>query len=235
MNVNVKKYLEAAKSSNMGGYANADGQFNGNDFGQNGFSEAAGYSRASGNGGGAPTSQPYVINVTSTSGAAVSNFDILGSNSALGNSANWTNGSYVDGSITISSGMAGVTYQEMLYQFQQKPFSVGLTYFQSATANQVTQPLQIVVKDANGNEAKRPMVPTIDPYQFQNGIVPIKQGYNVDGFTKMVISSILANATIQFQIYPSDKIDVAAGLGGAPVAKAYGDPGIVKAQTIKLQ
>lgn len=234
---NVKRYLQNARNNAAANYANADGQFDDvTAFGGNRFASANGNSAmASGMAPSAPTSQPYVINVTSTSGSAVSNFDILGSNQYLGKSANWTNGNYVDGSVTISSGTPGVTYQEMLYQFQQQPFAVGLTYYQSATANQVLQTLQIVTKDANGNEAKRPIVPTIDPYQYQNGIVPIKQAYNVDGFTKITIASVLATASITFQFYPADKINVANGLSRSSVAKSYSDPGIVKAQEIVLK
>ena len=237
MNSNVKRYLANARANAHENFANADGAFDdASAFGGNRFASANGnFAMASGMGSAAPTSQPYVINVTSTSGSAVANFDILGSNQYLGKSANWTNGNYVDGSVTISSGTPGVTYQEMLFQFQQQPFAVGLTYFQSATANQVLQTLQIVTKDANGNEAKRPIVPTIDPYQYQNGIVPIKQGFNVDGFTKITIASVLANASIAFQFYPADKINVAAGLSGSSVAKSYSDPGIVKAQEIVLK
>lgn len=236
---NVKKYLDNARSKAHESFVNADGQFDDRTaFGGNRFRSAAGsFAMATGSemAASAPTSQPYVINVTSTSGAAVADFPILGSFEFLGNSANWSAGNYVDGSITISSGTPGVTYQQMLYQFQTQPFAVGLTYVQSATTNQVLQTLQIVTKDANGNEAKRPINPTIDPYQFQPGIVPIKQGYNVDGFTKIVIAQVLATATIQFQIYPADKINVAAGLAGSPVAKTYSDPGIVKAQEIVLK
>lgn len=236
---NVKKYLANARANAHETFVNADGQFDdrtafgGNRFRgtSNNFSNATGGDMVAS----APTSQPYVVNVVSTSGAAVADFAILGSYEFLGISANWVNGNYVNGSVTISSGTPGVTYQQMLYQFQNQPFAVGLTYYQSATANQVLQTLQIVTKDANGNESKRPIVPTIDPYQFQTGIVPIKQGYNVDGYTKIVIASVLANASIAFQIYPADKINVAAGLAGSSVAKTYSDPGIVKAQEIVLK
>jgi hypothetical protein len=237
MSKNVNRYLAAARANAHENFVNADGQFDdAASFGGNRFASANGnFAMASGMGASAPTSQPYVVNVTSASGVAVANVDVLGSNQYLGKSANWVNGNYVDGGITISSGTPGVTYQEMLYQFQQQPFAVGLTYYQSATTNQVLQTLQIVTKDANGNEAKRPIVPTIDPYQYQTGIVPIKQGYNVDGFTKITIASVLPTGAITFQFYPADKINVAAGLSGSSVAKTYSDPGIVKAQEIVLK
>lgn len=237
----AQKYLNQARSAANEQFAHADGQFDDSSaFGDNRFPRQTGnFAQASGNGmsanASAPTSQPYVINVTNASGGAIPNVDVLGSYEKLGISANWVAGNYVDGSITISSGTPGVTYQQMLYQFQNQPFAVGLTYYQSATANQVLQTLQIVTKDANGNEAKRPIVPTIDPYQYQSNIVPIKQGYNVDGYTKITIASVLASATVSFQIYPVDKINVAAGLSGSSVAKTYSDPGIVKAQEVVLK
>jgi hypothetical protein len=45
----------------------------------------------------------------------------------------------------------------------------------------------------------------------------------------------LATASITFQFYPADKINVANGLSGSSVAKSYSDPGIVKAQEIVLK
>ncbi len=117
----------------------------------------------------------------------------------------------------------------------QNPFSVGLTYLQSATANQVLETLAINTRDANGNEAQKTLVPTIDPYQQQSTIVAMRYGYRIDGFTKVIISNILANATVKLYFYPSDNINLARGLSGRPISEAFGNPGIVKAQTIKLQ
>jgi hypothetical protein len=123
----------------------------------------------------------------------------------------------------------------MLYQFMQNPFSVGLTYLQSATANQVLETLAINTRDANGNEAQKTLVPTIDPYQQQSTIVAMRYGYRIDGFTKIIISNVLAAATVKLYFYPSDNINLARGLAGRPVSEAFGNPGIVKAQTIRLQ
>jgi hypothetical protein len=103
----------------------------------------------------APTSQPYIINITSTSGAAVSNFQVLGSYEFINNSGFTSGGDLVIGSITISSGIANITYREMLYQFMNNPYSVGLTYIQSATVGQVLETLSLNTRDANGNEAQK--------------------------------------------------------------------------------
>jgi hypothetical protein len=228
---NIRKYLADARAnanenySNMNGGFVDDSNFNGGDF----------FSGANGGGVSAPTSQPYIITITSTDPANSGNFEILGSYEFINNAGFSAAGDLVIGLITISSGIAGINYREMLYQFMQNPFSVGLTYLQSATANQVLETLAINTRDANGNEAQKTLVPTIDPYQQQSTIVAMRYGFRIDGFTKVIISNILANATVKLYFYPSDNINLARGLSGRPVSEAFGNPGIVKAQTIKLQ
>lgn len=227
---NIRKYYNDARASvnenfaNMNGGFVDDANFTGDDF----FG-------ANGGGVSAPTSQPYIINVASTDPAAVANFAVLGSYEFINNAGFTAGGDLVIGNITVSSGIAGITYREMLYQFMQNPFSVGLTYLQSATANQVLETLAINTRDANGNEAQKTLVPTIDPYQQQSNIVAMRYGYRIDGFTKVIISSVLANATVKLYFYPSDNINLARGLSGRAVSEQFSNPGIVKAQTIKLQ
>jgi hypothetical protein len=212
--------------SNADGFIDDDLSFSGEDF----FS-ANGQNIG---GGSAPTSQPYIVNVTSTSGSAVANFEVLGSYEFLNNAGFTAGGDLVVGSITISSGISGITYREMLYQFMNNPYSVGLTYVQSATANQILETISVNTRDANGNEAQKTLVPTIDPYQQQSTVLAMKYAYRIDGFTKLIIRQVLANATVKLYFYPSDNINLARGLAGQNVSRQYGNPGIVKAQTIKL-
>jgi hypothetical protein len=115
------------------------------------------------------------------------------------------------------------------------PYSVGLTYIQSATTGQVLETLSLNTKDANGNEAQKSLVPTIDPYQQQSDIIAMKYPYRIDGFTKIIIRNILANATVKLYFYPADNINLARGLSGRPVSKQYGNPGIVRNQTVVLK
>jgi hypothetical protein len=229
---NVRRYLSNARQSAMESFSNADGfidqdlSFTGDDF-----------FRADGGMMGQQdiqTSQPYIINVTSTSGSAVANFNILGSYQFI-NATGFTNGSLVTGSITISSGIPDITYQEMLYQFMNNPYSVGLTYIQSATANQVLQTLSVNTRDANGNLAQKTLVPTIDPYQQQTNIIAMKYAYRIDGFTKIIIAQVLANATLSLYFYPADNINLARALGGQPVSRQFGTPPVTNGQTIKLR
>jgi hypothetical protein len=115
------------------------------------------------------------------------------------------------------------------------PYSTGLTYIQSSTAGQVLETLSVNTRDANGNEAQKTLVPTIDPYQQQSDIIALKYPYRIDGFTKIIIRSILASSTVKLYFYPADNINLARGLAGRPVSKQFGNPGIVRNQTVVLK
>lgn len=228
---NVRKYLASAQRNAMESFANADGfidedlSFTGDDF----------FNAGGSMGGSVQTSQPYIVNITSTSGSAVSNFEVLGSYQYINNAGFTTGGDLVIGSITISSGIPDINYREMLYQFMNNPYSVGLTYIQSATANQVLETLSVNTKDANGNLAQKTLVPTIDPYQQQTSIIAMKYAYRIDGFTKIIIRQVLANATVKLYFYPADNINLARALGGQPVSRQFGTPPVTNGQTIKIK
>jgi hypothetical protein len=235
---NIRQYLADAQRAANESFSNADGfiddvNFTGDDFFNN-MGGMSGMMRADG-APSAPTSQPYIINITSTSGAAVPNFEVLGSYEFINNSGFTAGGDLVIGSITISSGIANINYREMLYQFMNNPYSTGLTYIQSSTAGQVLETLSINTRDANGNEAQKTLVPTIDPYQQQSDIIALKYPYRIDGFTKMIIRSVLASSTVKLYFYPADNINLARGLAGRPVSKQFGNPGIVRNQTVVLK
>lgn len=236
-NSSVNKYLSEALNGAHENFASADGFFDeAMQFtGREDFFNATGSQVSSGP---APTSQPYIIVITNTAGA-YANLSILGSFLYSGpNTATWTAGSQVvtngAGTITISSGIPGITYQQMLYQFMTNPFSVGLTYFQSTTAGQVLETISVNTRDANGNLAQKTFVPTIDPYQQQTDITVMKYGYRIDGYTQLIINSILASATVRLYLYPSDNINLARGLSGQQVSSQFKSPGIIKAQPIAL-
>lgn len=228
---NVRKYLASAQRNAMESFANADGfidedlSFTGDDF----------FNAGGSMGGNVQTSQPYIVTVTSTSGSAVPNFEVLGSYQYINNSGFTAGGDLVIGSITISSGIPDITYREMLYQFMNNPYSVGLTYIQSGTTNQVLETISVNTRDANGNQAQKTLVPTIDPYQQQTNIVAMKYAYRIDGFTKIIIRQVLQNATVKLYFYPADNINLSRALGGQPVSKQFGTPPVTNGQTIKIK
>ena len=190
-----------------------------------------------------PTSQPYIVTVSNASATTVSNFDVLGAYyyisgtsmpSTPAGTVSFTSGNMlVTGTgfgITISSGIANVTYQQLLYQSMNSPFSVGMTYIQSigGSQNQIVQPINLTTQDANGNQAVKAIIVTIDPYQQQTGVVAVKQLYRIDGYTKLTISTVLPSVVFQIQWYPADNINLARGLSGRPASRQFGKPNIVK-------
>lgn len=228
--MSIRKYLADAQKNAHENYLNADGFFDddlsftaGEDFMNQ---------DASPMGASAPTSQPYIITITNT-GTATANFDVLGSFEKLG-SATFVSGNLVDGNVTISSGIPNVTYQQMLYQFQTTPFSVGLTYIQSTNGSQLLEVISVNTRDANGNLAQKPLTPVVDPYQQQTTVLAMRQGYRIDGYTKLIVATILASATVKLYLYPSDNINVARGLAGRSANREFSSPGIVKAQPVKV-
>jgi hypothetical protein len=242
----IRQYMQNARNFANENYLNADGfidddtnYFTGNED----YFSADGMPMASMPQASAPVSQPYIVVVSNTSGVAIGNFDILGayqylgggimtSSSPVATSTTFSSGNLVIAgatfSVTISSGISNVTYQQFLYQSMNSPFSVGMTYIQTSTANQLTQPITINTQDANGNQALKTLVVTIDPYQQQTSVVAVKQLFRIDGYTKLTISQLQANAVVTFQFYPADNINLARGLAGRPASRQFSKPAIVK-------
>ena len=232
----VRQYLSQAQREAHENFLNADGLFD--DDLQ--FTADEGFMGANGDAVGsvssAPRSQPYIITVSNASATAVSNFDVLGSYEYL-QSTGFTNGSLTVSGVTISSAISNVTYQNFLYQTMNNPYTVGLTYIESVagSSSQVTTVLTLNTKDANGNQALMPLIPTIDPYQFQSGTIALKQGYRIDGFTKITLATILPSAVFRIHFYPADNINLARGLAGRPVSRQFTNPKVIKDQTVVVK
>ena len=228
--MSIRKYLADAQKNAHEGFVNADGFFD-DDLS---FTASEDFMSANGDvmSASAPTSQPYIINISNT-GSAVSNFDVLGSYEYINNTG-FSAGSLTIGAVTISSAIPNVTYQQMLYQFMNNPFSIGLTYIQSASSTQLLETISVQTKDANGNLAQKPLIPTIDPYQQQTTVLAMRYGYRIDGYTKLILNSVLASTSVKLYLYPSDNINLARGLAGKAVSRDYASPGIVRSQPVKL-
>lgn len=228
-----EKYFSESREVANNSFFSADGfdgafEFANDDYG---FSD---YNSADGIGGttAAPTSQPYIVNVQNTStSAAISNVTILGAYSVLG-SAQPAYGNATG--ISITMGIANITYNEFLYQSMNKPFTVGLTYLTSATAAQVLETLTITQKDVNGNVASKVLTPTIDPYQYQTDKVAFKFEYRIDGFTSMVISQVLAASTLKIYFYPSETVAVGRALAGRRAVQDYRNPRVTGNNVLRI-
>ena len=226
-----EKYFNEVSENASNDFLSFDGafEFSNDDYG---FSD---YNNADGVGGtmSAPTSQPYIVNVQNTNtSTAISNVTILGAYSNIGQTAPAYGNST---GISITMGIANITYTEFLYQSMNKPFSVGLTYLSSATAAQVLETLTVTQKDVNGNVASKVLTPTIDPYQYQNDKVAFKFEYRIDGFTNMVISSVLAATTLKIYFYPSETVATSRALAGRRAVQNYGNPRVTGQNVLSVR
>jgi hypothetical protein len=232
--MSIKSYLNNARRSVNEQFVGADGVFADDDVyfidGDEGFFNAEGAAMAAP----APApkatqSQPYIITVSNASASSVANFDVLGAFQYLQN-AGFSNGNLTISGVTISSDISNVTYQEFLYQSMNAPFTVGETMITSVSGSstQVLETFTLNTRDANGNQALKTLPPYIDPYQQQSGIVVMKYGYRIDGFTKITIRNILASAVVKIYFFPSDNINISRGLDGRPVSRQYGRPDVIK-------
>ena len=194
------------------------------------FLNANGVGASSATLGGA-TSQPYILQIANSTTDDVADVAVFNAYKSLAASAtNFDN----PAAITISMGIGGLTYGEMLYQSMNKPFVVGLSYLQSSNASQVLETIKISQKDINGNESHKSIVPTIDPYQQQTGTVAIAFNYKIDGFTKLTIASILASATLNLYLYPAENVATGRALTGGNVVKGFSSPDIVKKDKVEV-
>jgi hypothetical protein len=226
-----EKYFNEVSENASNDFLSFDGQF---EFSNDnyGFSD---YDNADGLGGtvAAPTSQPYIVNVQNTNtSTAINAVTILGAYSSIGSTAPAYGNST---GISITMGIANISYTEFLYQSMNKPFSVGLTYLSSATASQVLETFTITQKDVNGNVASKVLTPTIDPYQFQENKVAFKFEYRIDGFTNMVISSMIAGATLKIYFYPSETVATSRALAGRRAVQEYGNPRVVGQNVLQVR
>jgi len=211
---------------NYGGYPNVDADYDD-------YVEAAGgsYMNQTGGpamGGGAPTSQPYIITISNTTTNSVGS-NIIGK--AFANITASGNG--INTGVTYTMGISGTTYVEFLYQQLNKPFIVGLTYVDASTQAQALKTLQLKVRDTNGNVQERTIVPTVDPYQQQTDILAIRQSWRWDGFTSIAVD-LNASAAATFYFYPSENVNLTRGLAGQSVARGYGNPNVVRQDKVVL-
>lgn len=231
--MSFEKYFDEVREFANNNFHSFDGNFEFSNDDDYGFSD---YEDADGLGGtvDAPTSQPYIVNVQNTNTSSnIANVTILGAYTFIG-TASPQFGNTTTFGISISMGIANISYQEFLYQSMNKPFTVGLTYISSATAAQVLETLTITQKDVNGNIASKVLTPTIDPYQFQTDKVAFKFEYRIDGFTNMVISSVLAATTLKLYFYPSETVATSRALAGRRAVQNYGNPRVVNGNVVRI-
>ena len=213
----MSKYFSDARET-----ANEDfNSMNGSDYlNANGGSSA---------GLGGATSQPYILNIANGAAPVITGVLVGGAYTNL-QATNFGN----NAAITITMGIASLTYGEFLYQTMNKPFVVGATYLSSSNSTQVLETLTISQKDINGNTSSKVIVPTIDPYQQQTDKVVIAFNWKFDGFTTVTIASLLANATLKMYLYPAENVSTGRALTGGSVVRGFSNPDIVKKDKVEI-
>jgi len=230
--MSFEKYFDEVRDYANNNFHSFDGnfEFSNDDYGFSDYDNADGVGGTIDN----PTSQPYIVNVQNTNTTSnISNVTILGAYTFIG-TASPQFGNTTTFGISISMGIANISYQEFLYQSMNKPFTVGLTYISSATAAQVLETLTVTQKDVNGNVASKVLTPTIDPYQFQTDKVAFKFEYRIDGFTNIIISQVLAATTLKLYFYPSETVTISRALAGRRAVQDYANPQVVNGNVVRI-
>jgi hypothetical protein len=216
----MSKYFSDARESANTSYES----FNGSEF----LNANGGSTGGSSAGLGGATSQPYILAIENTTAGALE-VPLFNAYKSL-SSATFD----VPTGVTVTMGISGLTYGELLYQSMNKPFVVGLTYLQSTNVSQVLNTFKISQKDINGNESHKSVVPTLDPYQQQQGAVAIAFNYKIDGFTKITLASVLATTILNMYLYPAENVATGRALTGGAVVKGFSNPDLVKKDKVEI-
>ena len=209
-------------------FNNFDGGGNGSLLAnKSGMAQKAPGFNASGNPQAAGIAPQYILQISNSSAAAQANFDIFGAAIYLNgsfNGATWSNsGNLTIGTVTISSVLPNVTYQQILASSAAKPFKVGGVYLQSIAGStaQVTDVYQLTSQTAAGELYQMPIAPILDGYQFNAGITYNTTSFNVETMTKLTWSQIYGSAVFQIRIFPATIIDQSNALNNAQVHNTY--------------
>jgi|688.fasta_scaffold03477_6 hypothetical protein len=155
-----------------------------------------------------PVSDPYVIQYANTNAFDVTAV-IFGYNDFFG-ALNFGNPAGV-----VVTNLQGGTYGRLIAQSNNKFFKIGKWRFQSASAAQLSQTLQLTHVDANGKQYITPLNLSImrDAYQQQNDILDVTKPVTVDGNT-FISFNLVALATLVISMFPVSVISGKAKLNG---------------------
>lgn len=214
---NLRKYFSEKRNAVNEEFAQSNWDYADERFGN--ANDKFGYANSN---SGAPVSQPYIINISNTTTVDVANVDLLEAYTNI-STANQGISTY----LSVSMGIAGVTYLQFLYQTMNKPFNVAMMYVQSTTNAQATETVTVTMKDATGNQITKPMVAIVEPYQFQQAMVVHRVPFRVDGYTQLRLAKVYASLTVKLYLYPDKIIDVGRAASDHGVKKELGSPQII--------
>ena len=153
-------------------------------------------------------SDPYVIQYQNTTASDVTAI-IFGYNDYFG-ATNYGNPTAV-----VITNLQGGTYGRLLAQSNNKAFKIGKWRFQSSTASQLQQTLQLVHTDANGKQYSTPLNLSImrDAYQQQSDIIDVTKPVTIDGNT-FISFPVLAGMVFVISQFPVEVLSGKAKLNG---------------------
>jgi hypothetical protein len=153
------------------------------------------------------STEPYVLNIANGGGATETAI-IFGRNRFVGQ-ANFGSGL----NITITMGVAGVPYEQLLQQSASEPFEIVKVRLSSSSTTQLDQSMTFVKTDSNGQSAQTPVTVTsyLSPDQFQNSLRDIDYRMQIDGNTH-ISYPILSGQSVTMSIYISAKVNIAKPL-----------------------
>lgn len=220
-NFNIDRYLDEAEERFSGFYGDDYDDFISDDFDLfEGEEDLMSYSSAEGGGiDMLKTPSPYQILVQNTTAGSL-NLVLFGFNQYLlstnfGSSAG----------LIVAPAQTNVSYLQLLTQSQNQPFETSLIRVQSSNSTQVTQIITVTITDANGQSATLPIITQsyFSSYQQQSGILDVPYQVKIDGNTSLT-TVVLANTTVTYTFFPSEKVNVAKGLAGQGAVQVYGNP-----------
>lgn len=187
--MNLAKYFndEQYKANASGSYMNANGDW---DFNQDQYLAQGAESMG--------VSKPIKLKIVNTTTTAIANLVIFNANAAIGLGAGGTTSGVT---FTIVNSADGL-YSTLLGEIMVKPFRVGKTQLISSTSNQLNESLTVEYKNADGRDYREVLDIELSEMQQQTDRVSNKEEYDINGSTKITLSSLLASATLYINFYP---------------------------------
>lgn len=176
--------------------------------------------------GGQPTQQkvlddsvPFIIILTNTSAAAISNVDFLYATESV-----WDQTTFgVTAGVTPTVGYSNKTYKGFLSQLLVHDLEIGAFLIECSTNAEATATLLFRTDNQRGEAYEKTVIPKILPTWNQTGIAYVESSVKLTAWTKCTLSSIAASAVYKVTMYPYRR---SAGYG---TEIQYRQPGLMQA------
>lgn len=163
-------------------------------------------------------SKPIKLKVVNTTTVAKSNVVLFNANAAIGGA---TAGTVSGVTITVINSADGL-YATLLGEIFNKPFRVGKTEIVSTTAAQLNESVTVEYISASGKDYREVLDISVSEFQYTQTKVTNKENWDINGSTKVTISSLLASETIYMNFYPMEVRD--SGSFTKPINQAFAAP-----------